>query len=143
MRVLLILSALCFVDAASADDPDSRVLVVLPAMMQQHMLANMRDHLVAIGQIQEALAGGDFDSAAGIAEERLGMSSLESHGAAHMAHYMPQEMQLMGERMHRAASRFALVARDASVHRDVAPAMKSLSAITKQCVACHAAFRIR
>ena len=140
--VLLILSAFCLVTHASADDSDPRDLVALPTMMQQHMLANMRDHLLSITQIQDALADGKFDTAAKIAEERIGMSSLSSHGAAHMAPYMPRPMQAIGTQMHRAASQFALTAQDASVDQDLPRALKSLSAITEQCVACHAAYRI-
>jgi hypothetical protein len=70
------------------------------------------------------------------------MSSLASHGAAHMATYMPEPMQAIGTQMHRAASRFALIAQEASVDRDLPRALKSLSAVTQQCVACHAAYRI-
>jgi len=140
--VPVILSALGLVAYASADDSDPRELVALPAMMQQHMLANMRDHLLAIAQIQDALADRRFDTAAQIAEGRLGLSSLASHGAAHMAPYMPKPMQGIGTQMHRAASQFALVAEDASVDRDLARALKSLSEITQQCVACHATYRI-
>ena len=140
--VLLISSAVWLAASTAADDSDPRELVALPAMMQRHMLANMRDHLRAIAQIQEALAGGDFDAAATIAEERIGLSSLAAHGAAHMAPYMPGPMQTIGMQMHRAASRFALVAKDASVDGDLPGALKSLSAITQQCVACHAAYRV-
>jgi hypothetical protein len=53
----------------------------------------MRDQLKAIYQIQDAMANGQFDQAAEIAEKRLGMSSLESHGANHNAIFMPKEMQ--------------------------------------------------
>jgi len=49
----------------------------------------------------------------------------------------------MGTEMHRAASRFALIAQEASVDRDLSPALKGLSAVTAQCNACHAAYRIR
>jgi mono/diheme cytochrome c family protein len=111
-------------------------------MMQRHMLTNMRNHLLAIAQIQHALAEGDFDAAGAIAEERLGMSSLASHGASHMAPYMPEPMRAIGTQMHRAASRFALVAQDASVDRDLPRALKALFAVTEQCVACHGAYRI-
>jgi len=128
---------------AVAADVDSREMVVLPEMMQKHMLANMRDHLRVIGEIQDALADGRFDAAQKIAEERLGMSSLVAHGAAHMAPYMPEPMRAMGTEMHRAASRFALIAQEASVDRDLSPALKGLSAVTAQCNACHAAYRIR
>jgi hypothetical protein len=134
-------SVLCLLPCASAD-PDPRELVVLPPMMREHMLANMRDHLLAIAEIQDALATGEFDRAAEVAEERIGMSSLASHGAAHMAPYLPQPMQAIGTGMHRAASRFALIAQEVSVDGDLARAVKSLSGITRQCIACHAAYRI-
>jgi len=139
--IFLAASVLCLLPSAWAD-PDPRELVALPPMMQEHMLTNMRDHLLAIAEIQEALATGEFDHAAAVAEERIGMSSLASHGAAHMAPYMPQPMQAIGTQMHRAASQFALVAQEASVDDDLARAMKSLSSITRQCIACHAAYRI-
>jgi hypothetical protein len=102
----------------------------------------MRDHLLAIAEIQDALADGRFDRAADIAEQRIGMSSLATHGAAHMAPYMPQGMQMIGTQMHRSASQFALAAQEASVDGDLARAVKSLSGITRQCIACHAAYRI-
>jgi hypothetical protein len=72
--------------AQSATSNDSRTLVELPEMMQVHMLSNMRDHLVAINEILVYLGSGELDKAAETAEYRLGMSSLESHGASHMAH---------------------------------------------------------
>jgi len=39
------------------------------------------------------LSRSEFDKAASIAETRLGMSSLELHGAAYIAPFMPQGMQ--------------------------------------------------
>jgi hypothetical protein len=139
--VFLAASTLCLLPSASAD-PDPRELVALPPVMQQHMLANMRDHLLAIAEIQDALANGEFDHAADVAERRIGMSSLAAHGAAHMAPYMPQPMQAIGTQMHRAASRFALIAQEVSVDGDLTRALKGLSGITRQCIGCHAAYRI-
>ncbi|PLX33751.1 MAG: hypothetical protein C0605_15720, partial [Hyphomicrobiales bacterium] len=94
---------------------DERELVKLPAMMQAHMLANMRDHLVALDAMLMALAEGNVDKAAKLAESRLGMSSLELHGAAHMAKFMPKAMAAIGTRMHHAASRFVIAARNAEL----------------------------
>ena len=85
---------------------------------------------------------GDFDKASAVAEQRLGMSSLEAHGASHIAPFMPKAMQEIGEQMHRAASRFAVDAQNASVTNDVKPALASLAAVMQQCVACHAAYRL-
>jgi hypothetical protein len=89
-----------------------------------------------------ALSQSAFDKAASIAEQRLGMSSLGLHGAAHLAPFMPQGMQDIGTQMHRAASRFAVAAQDASVSNDVRPALAALGTVMQQCVACHAAYRL-
>jgi hypothetical protein len=139
---LLMLLALGAAGGALAAEVDRRELVVLPEMMQQHMLANMRDHLRAIAEIQDALADERFDVAKNVAEERLGVSSLASHGASHMAPYMPEPMRAIGLQMHRAASQFALIAEEASVDGDLSRALKALAAVTAQCNSCHAAYRI-
>lgn len=122
---------------------DARQKIDMPEMMREHMFANMRDHLKALQEIQAALARGESDKAADIAEQRLGMSSLETHGAAHMAPRMPKPMQDIGTEMHRAASRFARAAQEASVKRDMSPVFDALSKVLQQCVACHSAYRIK
>jgi len=118
---------------------DTRQLVQLPEMMQQHMLSNMRDHLMALNEILIRMADGELDKAADIAEHRLGLSSLESHGASHMAQFMPEGMRQAGTGMHRAASRFALKAQEG----EVLPAYRALSQLTSACVVCHSGYRIR
>lgn len=139
MKYLFILFIMGSLAPAAVADDDARQAIELPPMMQQHMLHNMRDHLAAIGEIQETLAQGHFDEAAQIAESRIGMSSLVAHHAAHMAPYMPKGMQAIGTEMHHAASRFALIAAEADLPRAVA----ALSQVTRQCVACHEAYRVR
>ena len=121
---------------------DARQLVSFPEAMRVHTIANMRDHLLALQEIDVALSRNDFDQAAKVAEGRLGMSSLELHGAAHIAPYMPQGMQDIGTQMHRAASRFAVEAQNASVSNDVRPALAALGIVMQQCVACHSAYRL-
>jgi hypothetical protein len=125
--------------SVSMADNDARRLVQLPEMMQQHMMSNMRDHLVAIDEILISMTKGDFEKAAEVAEYRLGMSSLESHGASHMAKFMPEGMRQAGTAMHKAASRFALKAQE----EGVLPAYNALSEVTTACVACHSGYRIR
>ncbi len=125
---------------------DGRELVKLPPVMQEHMLANMRDHLVALDEMLGELAEGNIDKAVEIAEKRLGMSSLSLHGAEHLGKFMPESMGLIGTRMHRAASRFVIVARDAELDPGKASqrkVYKALQEITTNCNACHRAFRIR
>jgi hypothetical protein len=122
---------------------DSRTLVHFPDNLRIHTLANMRDHLQALGEIQTALANGAFDKAGEIAERRLGMTSLKLHGAHEVAPYMPKAMQDMGTAMHHAASRFAIAASNAAVSGDVKPALAALSEVTQSCVACHSKFRLQ
>jgi hypothetical protein len=121
---------------------DTRNAVKFPAAMKQHTLANMRDHLLALSQIQEALAAGQYELAASTAEKRLGMTSLGDHDAAHSAKFMPQGMQDIGTAMHRSASRFAVEAQNAGATGDLPKALSALSRVTQNCVACHAGYRL-
>lgn len=130
-------------DKSHAPAPDHRVVVKFPSAMREHTLANMRDHLLALQQIQEALATQEYDKAADIAEQRLGMTSLALHGAHESAKYMPRGMQEAGTGMHRNASRFAIAAKDAAATGDVKPALAALGRVTAQCVACHAGWRLK
>jgi len=135
--------ALIFFILASgpATAADSRALVKFPPGMAEHMLSNMRDHLLALTEIQQAMGSGDFRRAAEVAENRLGMSSLKAHGAAHMAGLMPPEMREIGTQMHRAASRFALIAEEQVANEDTRTVNLALARVTEKCVACHARFR--
>jgi hypothetical protein len=114
--------------------------------MQEHMLGNMRDHLATLNEILGDVADSKYDAAAKIAEQRLGMSSLSLHGAAHLAPFLPKPMQDIGTSMHRAASRLVIVLQDASI-TPTAEAMRDINralyAVTSACEACHASYRIR
>jgi len=118
---------------------DVRALVEMPAPMREHMLGNMRDHVATLNEMHMGLAKKDYERAAQAAEQRLGISSLTTHGAEHMAPYMPKPMQAIGTEMHRAATRFALAAQE----RDLNKALNALAAVTTQCVACHSAYRVQ
>jgi hypothetical protein len=126
----------------AAAPADSRVAVVLPATLRQHTLANMRDHLLALQEIQFALSQQAFDRAADVAESRLGMSSLGLHGAHEVARFMPPGMRDAGTAMHRAASRLALAARDAGASGELLPALAAYAEVMSACVACHAGYRL-
>jgi hypothetical protein len=128
--------------APSSPSGDARQLVKFPEPMRLHTMTSMRDHLLSLQEIDVALSKNDFDRASSIAEQRLGMSSLELHGAAHIAPYMPQGMQDIGTAMHHAASKFAVEAQNASVSNDLRPALAALGIVMQQCVACHAAYRL-
>jgi hypothetical protein len=124
LQTCLIAAVLIPAAQTCAAEPDARTLVKMPEMMKAHLLGNMRDHLVTLHDIQAALAKGKLDQAGEIAETRLGMSSLDAHGAAHMAPH--------------AASRFAMTASEGDLSRSLA----ALSRVTEQCVACHMTYRV-
>lgn len=129
--------------ATAADD---RELVTLPPPMQEHMMANMRDHLRSLEEIMTALAGGRPKDAADIAEQRIGMSSLTLHGAEHMGPFMPEPMRRMGSELHRASSRFGLAVEEADLEPGAAGAQKvygTLAEMMAACNGCHTAYRIR
>lgn len=126
----------------AATQGDTRQLVQFPEPLRTHTLANMRDHLQVLGEVQALLAKGAFDKAADLAESRLGMSSLGLHGAHDVAKYMPAGTQNAGSEMHRSASRFARIATDASVTGDLKEPLQALSAVSQACVACHTAYRL-
>lgn len=90
LRQFAIYTALLLMSSVIIADEDSRQLVELPEMMQKHMMSNMRDHLKTINEILLNLSNKQMDKAANIAEQRIGMSSLGSHGASHMGKFMPK-----------------------------------------------------
>ena len=142
MTVAILLATLTGAPAAD----DVREQVKLPAMMREHMLGNMRDHLLTLNQILGDVSDAKFDAAAKIAEARLGMSSLTFHDAEHMAPFMPKPMQEMGTSMHRAASRLVIVLQDAAVTPDADSLRKvagALHAVTTACTSCHASYRLQ
>ena len=138
LQTCILASSFIFAAQSGAADQDARTKVDLPDMMKSHMLGDMRDHLQAINEIQAALARGEFDKAADIAEARIGMSSLIAHDASHMAPFMPKGMQDVGTEMHHAASRFAMTAMEGDLSRS----LDALSKVTEQCVACHMSYRV-
>jgi hypothetical protein len=147
MRRINLAVLLCLLaGTASGRAQDARQLVRLPEPMQAHMLGNMRDHLATLNEIIGDVADEKFDDAAKITEQRLGMSSLSLHGAAHLAPFLPKPMQDIGTSMHRASSRLVIVLQNASAAptvdamRDINRAMHD---VTTACEACHASYRLR
>lgn len=138
LPVCVLAFSLALITQSCAAEQDTRTRVDLPAMMKTHMLRSMRDHLLALHEIQAALAKGQLDKAGDIAETRIGMSSLDSHNASHMAPFMPEGMQSIGTAMHHAASRFAMTASEGDLPRS----LDALSKVTEQCVACHMSYRV-
>jgi hypothetical protein len=134
---------------------DDRIEVDAPDPMKAHMLANMRSHQAAVAEILAALAKGDGEGAAKIADTRLGLASPGSAAcqptatsgdlgdtAKMMASHMPEEMRALGLAMHAQASKFAEEAGKVKQGGDLRPALAELSQVVQACNACHAAYRL-
>ena len=59
------------------------------------------------------------------------MSSLATHGASHMAPYLPKAMQEIGTQMHQAASQLAIIAQETAANNDLKKAVGALSKISR------------
>ena len=139
---LLVAFSLAVFGLPTSSFADSRQLVEFPEMMQDHMLENMRDHLLALTEIQQHLALEEYEKAATVAENRLGMSSLGGHGASHMARFMPTGMQQIGTQMHKAASRFAIIVQEGSLEGITPKIAEGLAGVMQQCVAYQSSYRV-
>ena len=143
---------------ADMSSPEARELVNFPPLMRTHMLDNMRDHVQTLDGILHALGTADYQGAAKIAVEHLGLDSPSAAackpkpaGAAPapgsmdemMALYMPEQMRAIGLAMHASASEFAVVAARAAATHDAKAAVEALSRVTRNCVACHAGYRLQ
>jgi cytochrome c556 len=143
MQVTVLFVATFAHSPTALEAANDRQEVKLPPMVREHMLRNMRDHLMALEEITRSLGDKQFDKAAEIAESRLGMSSLDTHGASHMSQFLPQEMGQIGMKMHRAASRFSIAAINAELEGGQTKALSALSEVIQQCVSCHAGYKIQ
>lgn len=136
-RIALVMLSGLITFAAVAEE--TRTPIDFPPPMQAHMLSNMRDHLAALSEANELAAAGRWDEAADAVETRIGMSSMEAHGAAHMAPLMPPAMRAYGNDMHQAASRLARTLQEA----DPMAVMAGMGDLLKRCNACHDNYRLK
>ena len=138
--------------------PDTRQVLDFPPPMRQHMLSNMRGHLEALGEILAALSAGEGVKAGKISEARLGLQSEGAAAcnpkaagktspmgdmAAMMAEHMPEDMRALGYAMHESASKFAAEAAKMQSGGDPKLALAALSQVTRNCAACHSAYRLK
>jgi hypothetical protein len=139
--------------------PDERQFVAFPPEMRANQLRDMRDHVAALSGIFNELSSGNYEGAAKLADERLGLDSPSAAGCKAkpagappaakgpmeemMNLYMPEPMRATGLAMHSSASEFASVARSAAKTGDTKAVFGALSKVTANCVACHSAYRVQ
>lgn len=146
IAVMTCIAAAGLLTANASEMGDSRKLIKLPKDIESKMLVNMRDHIAALDDIIAAVEAGQYDKAGGIAESRLGWSSLVRRGDQQVADHWAVPMQKMADEMYRAASDFVIVVQDASVvdsKESYKNVMGALHRVTSACRGCHEAFRVR
>lgn len=135
-----VIIAVVLLAAAAARAEDPRMAVHLPDEVRTSFLEEMRGHMDSLDDVIAALADGDVKAAGSAARRQLGIGSGKGHGR-----FMPREFREMGMAMHRAAFDFA----DAADQVGSPPSaeewlavVQGVRAISVQCRACHAAFRV-
>lgn len=135
--VTFICLAICSAPVMSREDV--RELLELPAEIEAQLFADMRAYVAAVDDILNSMAREDWKKAASIAENRLGMRWHQEQAHRKTENALPEGMQAAGLQMHKAASEFAEVARQAKP----GAARRALSEISMTCVACHIQYRLR
>ncbi|MCU7834211.1 MAG: hypothetical protein KZQ83_03070 [gamma proteobacterium symbiont of Taylorina sp.] len=114
----------------------------LPSHVSKHLMSTMRNNLESLAHITYLLADSKYAEAADMAENNLGMSSMEIHFKKFVGKYLPKGMRKISKQMHKAASDFALSARETEKDGDVNRSFSALSQVMNQCVACHDLYRV-
>ena len=122
---------------------DHRAPVSFPAELREHTFANMRDHLLALQEIQAALATGNYDQPSNVAEQRLGMTSLIAHGAHEVTQVRAQGHAGCGAQLSAQRQPPLDGGTRCGGERMTWPALAALAEVTATCVACHAAYRLQ
>jgi hypothetical protein len=128
-------------DASDPSGGDPRQLVSMPEQTRELVRREMLDHLSTLNVIIGYMASNNLDSAANVAETRMGRSSMGKHRATGMGpgRFMPLEMRNIGWGMHDAASELS----EAAKQGDIKGAYSALEKVTNACVACHYNYRTR
>ena len=120
---------------AAAASLDGRKPLPLTAMMANHQLQEMRDHLQVVQEIAMALGKDDFDAIATSAA-RIAWSDKQAMMCKHMGAGAPGFTEL-GEHFHRTADGIVAAAKK----RDRAAVATALGTTLETCVGCHATYR--
>jgi len=116
---------------------DGRTAILLAPGERDLVLAEMRAFLQASQQILDAASRGAVD---GIAESARSVGAAAQHGVpASLVGKLPAEFKMLGFDTH---SQFDILAADAEQLGDPTHSLQQLADLMRNCVACHAAYRI-
>ncbi len=116
---------------------DMRKFVELPEITKKILRQRMLSNLTALTQIISLLANNELDSAADIAETKIGDWRIGNGSGMGPGKFMPKEMRQIGMSMHKTVDEFVKIARAGNKEK----IYSSLGQITNVCVACHSSYR--
>lgn len=140
ISALLLLAAgvyVFFIQGDTRPSPDGRTSIQLSNADRNLVLAEMRQFLVSVQGISEALTREDMATVTETARA-VGNAAVQAVPPSLMAS-LPLEFKTMGRGVHRAFDQLAM---DAESLAEPRHSLQQMSDILSQCVACHAAYRL-
>ena len=126
----------------SVPDPDSRVLLQMPAAAKNTLRIEMLERLQALQKVMQAVAEGKPQEAAQIAKAGIGMGVMMRHGQrapeAIPRNYMPEGMQPLSKQSHMLGDELSEALKSGDRKRIDA----KLTEVVGNCVSCHNLYRI-
>ncbi|MBE9562569.1 MAG: cytochrome c, partial [Proteobacteria bacterium] len=116
---------------------DMRQFVELPEITKNILRQRMLSNLTALTQILGLLANDELNSAADIAETKIGNWRIGNGTGMGPGKFMPKGMKQIGMSMHKTVDEFVQIARAGNKEK----IYSALGNITSVCVACHSSYR--
>ena len=124
--------------AESATQPDQRFVIELDAPARAKVLGEMRNMLIALREIIEALQSEDMKAVAKAA--RTAGLQAPSQADAKIHAQVPEDFRKLGFGTH---AEFDVIAADAERYGDPKRTLRQLSGTMQKCIACHSAYQVR
>ncbi len=114
--------------------PDERISLGVQGPRKQHQLAMMRSHLEAVSDIVDALARGEFDSAAQTAQMKLGMTPQMKRMCNG---FQNEDFRNLALAFHASADDLAKALKT----HDTSASLQALHVTMQYCTSCHSTYR--
>lgn len=137
LLIAIMFIAYKFIQGSVAPSDDQRTAVVLTKDERNLILGEMRQFLISVQGISEAITRGDMARVAELATE-AGMKAEEDTPGSLLTK-IPLPMKTLG---FDTRGKFDLIAADARQHNDPAVSRKQLDALLLNCIACHATYQL-
>ena len=137
--LLLVLTTIAYklVQGSVTPSDDNRIAVNLTKNERNFVLTEMRNFLITTQGVSEAVTNNDLELAAKLAT-KAGMQT-EKDAPSSLLPKIPLAMKTLGYDTHQ---KFDQIASDALQLKDPMHSRQQLDALMKNCIACHASYKI-